>query len=520
METLDDMALVREYASRGSEAAFETLVTRRLGFVYSAALRQVRDPDLAEEVTQAVFIVLAQKAGRISRKTLLTGWLFRTTRFTALAQIRAGAKRRQREQEARMNSEYVSDAPDAVWEQMAPLLDEALAQLGEKDRQAVLLRFFDNKSLAEVGHFLAASEDAARKRVARALEKLRGYFSKRGVVLTAAAIGGAISANSVGAAPAAVAVAIPAVVAAKGAAAGASTLTLIKATLKLMAWMKAKTALAGLGIILAAGTGTVVVGDNLLSPKEPSYQGKRLLDWLADLGLRQPNTVPTNAVEAIRHMGTRTLPFLLADLDIGNSRRIHYARPDTRTSDERSSQAVRAFEALGPLGKSAIPELKTLLEKNPGYVPLALAGIGPPAVPTLLNCLTNGSFWVRDNTAAALANALFSGRITPEQAQGALPVALENLTYSDTNELFQVNTRCRAAGLLAALQLEPEVSVPALIRGLSDPKPAVAGGCAAALGSSRQDAKAAIPALRKMAGSTNQMLRTFAAASLTNIGPP
>jgi HEAT repeat protein len=230
--------------------------------------------------------------------------------------------------------------------------------------------------------------------------------------------------------------------------------------------------------------------------------------------------VPTNAVEAIRHMGTRTLPFLLADLDIGNSRRIHYARPDTRTSDERSSQAVRAFEALGPLGKSAIPELKTLLEKNPGYVPLALAGIGPPAVPTLLNCLTNGSFWVRDNTAAALANALFSGRITPEQAQGALPVALENLTYSDTNELFQVNTRCRAAGLLAALQLEPEVSVPALIRGLSDPKPAVAGGCAAALGSSRQDAKAAIPALRKMAGSTNQMLRTFAAASLTNIGPP
>src|ERR1017187_7749993 len=100
MQAMDDMALLREYATRNSEAAFETLVSRRVGFVYSAALRQVRDPHLAEEVTQAVFIILAQKAGRISEKAILTGWLFRTTRFAALAQTRAAIKRQQREQEA------------------------------------------------------------------------------------------------------------------------------------------------------------------------------------------------------------------------------------------------------------------------------------------------------------------------------------------------------------------------------------------------------------------------------------
>ena len=168
MQAMDDMALLREYAAGNSEAAFETLVSRRVGFVYSAALRQVRDPHLAEEVTQAVFIILAQKAGRISDKTILAGWLFSTTRFAALAQMRADAKRRRREQEANMQSEIQPTAPDLFWEQMSPLLDEALATLGETDRQAVLLRFFENKSLAEVGNLWAraktprASGSAAR----------------------------------------------------------------------------------------------------------------------------------------------------------------------------------------------------------------------------------------------------------------------------------------------------------------------------------------------------------------------
>ncbi len=257
---MDDMALLREYANSNSETAFESLVSRRVGFVYSAALRQTRDPHLAEEVTQAVFIILAQKAGRISDKTILAGWLFRTTRFAALAQMRADAKRRRREQEANMQSEIQPTAPVLFWEQMSPLLDEALATLGETDRQAVLLRFFENKSLAEVGSHLGTGEDTARKRVSRALEKLHRYFSKHGISSTTAIIAGAISANSAQVAPVALAKSVTAMALAKGAAASGSTLTLIKGALKIMAWTKAKTAIvSGVVVLLAAGTTTVTV---------------------------------------------------------------------------------------------------------------------------------------------------------------------------------------------------------------------------------------------------------------------
>jgi RNA polymerase sigma factor (sigma-70 family) len=261
MQAMDDMVLLREYAARNSEAAFEMLVSRRVGFVYSAALRQVRDPHLAEEITQAVFIILAQKTGRISDKTILAGWLFKTTRFAALAQIRADAKRRHREQEVFMQSEIQQTAPDPLWEQMSPLLDEALATLGETDRQAVLLRFFENKSLAEVGNNLGTGEDTARKRVSRALEKLRRYFSKRGVSSTTAIIAGAISANSVQAAPVALAKSVTAIAVAKGAAVSGSTLTLIKGALKIMAWTNMKTAaVVSISIILIfAGTIAIVV---------------------------------------------------------------------------------------------------------------------------------------------------------------------------------------------------------------------------------------------------------------------
>jgi RNA polymerase sigma factor (sigma-70 family) len=254
MQEMDDMALLREYASGRSNEVFAELVSRRINFVHSAALRQVRDPHLAEEVTQAVFIILSQKAGKISDKTILTGWLFKTTRFAALAQIRAEAKRRKRELEAQMQTEFQSQTTEEFWSQITPFLDEALASLGEKDRQALLLRFFENKSLAEVGATLGTGEDTARKRVGRALEKLRKFFAKRGIVSTIAVISGAISANSVQAAPPGLAASITAA-AAKGSAAAASTLTLVKGTFKLMTYAKLKLALGiAAATLLAAGT--------------------------------------------------------------------------------------------------------------------------------------------------------------------------------------------------------------------------------------------------------------------------
>ena len=263
VETLDDMGLLREYAVSGSEAAFAMLVSRRVRFVYAAALRQLRDPGLAEEVTQAVFIILAQKADKISGKTILSGWLFKTTRFVALAQMRARARRLQYEKEAQLQAEPENAGTDALWEQMSPLLDEALTNLGQTDRQALLLRFFEDRTLAEVGRVLGTGEDTARMRVNRALEKLRKYFLRRGVVSTAVFIAGALAADSARAASAgttaALAKSVAAAAVAKGATASEATLMSIKGGLKLMAWTKAKMAMATTAAVLLAG-GAATVG--------------------------------------------------------------------------------------------------------------------------------------------------------------------------------------------------------------------------------------------------------------------
>ena len=255
----DDMELVQEYARNSSEAAFATLVARYVNLVYSTAFRQVGDPHLAEEITQAVFIILAQKAGSLSLKTILSGWLYRTARYASANALTIQRRRQHREQEAYMQS-ILNEPASETWTQIAPLLDAAMGQLGEKDHDAIVLRFFDGRNLKDVGLALGASEDAAKKRVGRALEKLHRYFSKRGVSSTTAIIAGAISANSVQAAPVALAKSMTAMAIAKGAAASGSTLTLIKGALKIMAWTKAKTTIViGAAVVLAAGTTTPII---------------------------------------------------------------------------------------------------------------------------------------------------------------------------------------------------------------------------------------------------------------------
>ncbi len=267
MHEPDDHDLLRQFAEQNSETAFAALVARHVDKVYSVALRHTRNAHAAEEITQAVFVILAKKSGRLGARVILAGWLYETARLTAVTYIRSEIRRARREQEAHMqtNLNCGDDAsspsePDTVWPHIAPLLDDALAGLSAADRHAVVLRYFDGKSLGEVGAALGASEDAAKKRVTRAVEKLRGWFTQRGVTLTVTVLTAAISANSVQAAPLGLAATVTAT-AVKGAAVSGSTLTLIKGALKIMAWTKMKTA-------VVVGVGAVLVGTSVYQAQQ------------------------------------------------------------------------------------------------------------------------------------------------------------------------------------------------------------------------------------------------------------
>jgi RNA polymerase sigma factor (sigma-70 family) len=201
---MTDQELLREYAERRSQRAFAELVGRHAAWVYPAALRQVRDPHLAQDVTQAVFIVLARKAASLRGRAVLSGWLFNVVRFAASRARRAEARRRRHERAAAAlaarrhgkgdPAAAGADAPD--WERLAPVLDDMVARLGRQDRRAILLRFYERKNFAEVGADLNVSEDAARKRVERAVGKLRGLFAREGVAASAAGLGAAMWAHT------------------------------------------------------------------------------------------------------------------------------------------------------------------------------------------------------------------------------------------------------------------------------------------------------------------------------------
>jgi RNA polymerase sigma factor (sigma-70 family) len=263
MRSISDFAdgdLLAQFSRTRSEDAFGELVRRHIGLVHSVALRHTDNLRQAEEITQAVFILLAHKADSIGSKTLLSGWLYHAARLTASNVRRSEFRRIRREQEAFMQSTPEETQSDSAWCELAPLLDQAMARLGATDRNAVVLRYFENRTLLEVGAALGVEERAAQKRVQRAVEKLRDFFTKRGVVVPLAIMTSAISAHSVQAAPVALAKSVSAVAIGKGVAASASALTLTKGALKIMAWTKAKMAIGvGVGLLAVMGTTTVAV---------------------------------------------------------------------------------------------------------------------------------------------------------------------------------------------------------------------------------------------------------------------
>lgn len=205
MQAKADAQLLREYARQGSEAAFGEIVTRYTDLVYSAVLRQIGSADLAEDVVQGVFTDLARKAPSLADKleenSTIVGWLYRSSRFAVAKHLRGEHRRRIRESQA-MQDFTPASTTSPEWERVRPVLDEALADLGEEDRQAMLLRFFQNQGFQAVGAALGISDDAAQKRVARALEKLRARLARHGITTTAAMLSAVLTTNAIQTAPA------------------------------------------------------------------------------------------------------------------------------------------------------------------------------------------------------------------------------------------------------------------------------------------------------------------------------
>ena len=252
----DDIALLREYADSQSDRAFEALVARHVHLVYSAALRQLRDPHLAQDVTQAVFIVLARKAKVLTDRTVIAGWLYRTTLFACADVQKREFRRQRREEEAIMEAMINRQESDAAWVKLAPILDEAMARLRDRDRDALVLRFFENKSMKEVAAALGLEERTAQKRVHRALEKLRGLFVRRGIALSVTGISAAISAHSVSAAPITVATLVS--LAHTGNVVKPATGSILHGILKAMAWARLKFALTIGAALIGAGAVAVI----------------------------------------------------------------------------------------------------------------------------------------------------------------------------------------------------------------------------------------------------------------------
>lgn len=196
---MNDWELIQQYVQQGSESAFAELVKRYIDLVHAAGIRQTGDRELAEEVAQAVFLLLARKAGSFRRSVILPAWLLHTTRFVAARAFRGEQRRQRREQQAFAMDQLSSSGQD--WPQIAPVLDEALARLNGTDRNALVLRFFQDKPLQEVGTALGISEAAAKKRVSRALDRLRAVLDRRGVKVSAGTLAAAFAGNVLEAAP-------------------------------------------------------------------------------------------------------------------------------------------------------------------------------------------------------------------------------------------------------------------------------------------------------------------------------
>ena len=283
---MEDWRLLRQFVDTGSQEAFARLMERHRGLVYSTCRRELADSAQAEDATQVVFLVLAQKAKSLRREVVLSGWLFQTARFAA-RDIRKGEQRRRtHDMEAGVEMHQAEARTQrAAWQEIAPWLHDSLDRLSLKDRNAILLHFFEDQNFAEVALALGQKEDAARHRVNRALEKMRRFLAAQGVVIPVTALGALLTANALEPAPDPVFASLPV---------GSHLTQLAQGVLKTM-WIKQMSGLAAviLGIgVLGAGAGLV----RALAPKAPAAHRTSSLGGRPQRPSSNPRLRVTNAL--------------------------------------------------------------------------------------------------------------------------------------------------------------------------------------------------------------------------------
>ncbi len=409
----DDATLLRAYAGAGSEDAFAELAHRHLDLVYSTALRAVNgDKHLAQDICQSVFIDLARKAGRLANRPVLTGWLYTSTCFAAAKAVRSERRRQARELKAdSMKEQIASTSEEGYWEQIRPVLDSVMLELRDTDREALLLRFFERRSLAEVGSKLGLNENAARMRVERALNRLREQLARRGVSSTAAALALALTHQTMTAAPLGLAASITAGTWAASAAAGGSGGSI----LNLIFMSKAKALLIGAVVTATAATSIVVQHQANTRLKE---QIETLREQLAAVPSQQPVSAADPAeVERLRHQ-VQDLARLRGE--IAGLRQRLAATASNQTNSIDRAKAMKAAneeaEAKALLAKSPeIPMVPAYQWTNAGF------GTAASALQTLNWAIANrdtnvfASSLIWDTQAKSRADALFDA--APEEVR-------------------------------------------------------------------------------------------------------
>jgi len=340
MPNQSDAQLLRDYAAHGAESAFAEIAARHTNLVYSAALRQSGSPELAREIAQNVLTDLARKsrtlAPQLTDDASLVGWLYRGTRYAALTLLR---DERRRQAHERLVMEHFNPSSEASpdWDRVAPVLDEAMAELSEADREAVLLRYFQNHDFAAVGRALGVSDDAAQKRVSRAVERLREFLAKRGVTVGASGLAVVISTNAVLMAPAGLSAAI-------AAAALAGTAVLTTATVaKAIAMTTTQKVLVTAALAAAIGAGI--------------YEARQASNFRKQLRtLEQQQAALTEQLTRDRDEATRQLATLRGENDRLNRNTTELLRLRNEVTTLRRENAGRSAARTNAPAKSETPE--------------------------------------------------------------------------------------------------------------------------------------------------------------------